>query len=77
MDYKKAWKQVAAQGLGKEWIDLLREAYRETKVVARWLQEMTAPVANIRGRKMLYCRKLQECSQGFSLRYMEEQGKSG
>ncbi|KAG0427352.1 hypothetical protein HPB47_025592 [Ixodes persulcatus] len=56
LDVSKAYDTLAEWGLSGEWIDLLREVYRGTGVVAQWQQETTLPLTSTNG-----------LSQGFPL----------
>ncbi|KAM7293781.1 uncharacterized protein ISCGN_023364 [Ixodes scapularis] len=84
-DHEKLWRQLAKRGLGGEWINQLKQIYKETTVVAQWQEEMTHPVAITKGLRqgcplspllfMLYTagfdNRLQNCAEGFTLENTE------
>ncbi|XP_040357166.2 uncharacterized protein LOC121046700 [Ixodes scapularis] len=91
VEHRKLWTQLEERGLCREWIDLLREVYRGTTVVAQWQQETTHPVTCSKGLRqgcplspllfMLYIagieKRLQESGEGFSLEYSEGGERKG
>ncbi|KAM7281700.1 uncharacterized protein ISCGN_002884, partial [Ixodes scapularis] len=91
VEHRKLWTQLEERGLCREWIDLLREVYRGTTVVAQWQQETTHSVNCSKGLRqgcplspllfMLYIagieKRLQESGEGFSLEYSEGGERKG